>query len=263
VTAVTDEEPVFDVCVEGVTRAYVETVESGLQENGFKVLGLLNGYESYIYSDVFYTAGSYRLQSIACWPASGFIDFYAVYPRMDIRSDFASSDITYTSDDETDLVVSRKTYARMGDGPVVLTFKHALSLLSFTVRGSESNVSYKVRGISVSVPAGGTYTFSSGVWEVTGSRAVTLFTSAGEDVGTDYSALGRTVTAVPGSCTVTVDWDSYQMDQCISHCSYSTTLVLEKGKHNIVRTSLDSHGRQVSMAVDVEAWGTAYVDHRL
>ena len=272
--------PITFVCDSPVlrveTKTVTQTTAASLTSGGFACAGV--EYDSLSYTTLFncgwnYTTDCFVSASPYYYPASGSMNFYAVYPKSQaITVSGGSVSITYASDNQTDLVVASKSGVSATASSVSLSFDHILSLLDFKVKGSDENAYYKLNSISCTVKSGGTYSFSSGSWTTAGSSdAPVQILSAATPIGkgnasavsdhSTYTSVGGNVTAVPCTPAISVSWSTYMDSGCTRKiadysCSGVSIQSVSAGKKSTVFLVLPNNdAKTISFSVSVNEWG--------
>lgn len=245
----------------GGTKAFSESTLPLVQANGFNVAGvtsenvtMFNAPASWVPEKSYY-----KTDETYCYPASGGMNFYAVYPKSQaITVSGGAVTLAYTNDPDTDLIASSATDVTASEHSVALAFDHILGQVSFTVKGMDDNVEYKLRSISVSAPGTGIYAYSSASWTKGEAIARTTYFSGEASVSTKAAqAIGGAQTYLPVEVQVNVEWDCYSKGVLVASYNKSTGVTLTKGKKTAVNLILpDSDAKVINFTVSVKDWET-------
>lgn len=245
----------------GGTKVFSESTLPLVQANGFNVAGvtsenvtMFNALASWVPEKSYY-----KTDETYCYPASGGMNFYAVYPKSQpITVSGGAVTLAYANNPDTDLIASSATNVTASERSVALAFNHILGQVSFTVKGTDNNVEYKLRSISVSAPGTGTYAYSSASWTKGEAIARTTYFSGEASVSTKSAqAIGGAQTYLPVEVQVNVEWDCYSKGVLVASYNKSTGVTLTKGKKTAVNLNLpNSDAKVMNFTVSVKEWET-------
>lgn len=249
-----------------VTKAVHETTVSEISSNGFNVAGVISGGMVFFNERASKSEdGVYRTGTDYYYPMEEGISFYAVYPleRQIVFID-GSPCVRYESPvafDE-DLVLASRKNVVMNPNVVGLTFKHVLSQVKFTATGSDENVDYVLKSLTVLCKKSGLCNFE-GVWTPDAETAEMIFVASDVAIPTDSKLpLMESKSCMPLSIQVSCEWDTYQDGVKIASYSRSTpdiesdaAIVLEQGKRNTINLVFpNEQAKEIYFTVTVNPW---------
>lgn len=256
-----------DIDMDVATKAYSENTVTQVQNNGFKVAGIVNSTGTKV---TMFNCHATWSSPTSCYnpdggpfyyPVSDNMNFYAVYPSsQNITISSGAATLAYTQNMDTDLLASKALNVASQASPVALTFDHIKSLLHFKAVGTDPYAMYKVTGITVTAPNGGTYSYASNSWTASSTNGSYVYSSATTTLSGTTTIAGA-MTLVPCTPSVTVTWDCYSLDGATKVAAYSVTKSLGDalliGKDTTVTLRLpNSSAVPITFSVTVSSWGT-------
>lgn len=196
------------------TKAYSDNTEGSIRVNGFGVACITeNGVSVFNEKAVWDNSMSvYRpVSRLYYFPMSETISFYAVYPfSQPIKVSDAKASLLFTQQPDLDLLASVKKDVAKTENSVPLEFNHILSLVKFYATGTDGNVVYILKSISLSVPSGGEFRYSSFDWESDEISNEAFY--SGSIVLDGVTSVPGAMTFVPCEPVLHVEWDTYDLD---------------------------------------------------
>ena len=217
------------------SKAVSETTEQTLMENGFSIAAVDCGNAAETFSDfalfdketvLFHTEGFYSRD-----PGRR-MDFYAAWPcEVAIREDGLAGLTVPEIDNSTDIVAASALSADCGDESVELHFKHILGRIQILAKGIDPGMKYTLAELSLTVPVGGYYSFSTGQWTNFGYRTVPI--SEGDDI-----------IAIPGTILITADWSCEYEQVVIASYHRTASVDIKEGRITTVTLLLSNDGAE-------------------
>lgn len=217
------------------SKAVSETTEQTLMENGFSIAAADCGNAAETFSDfalfdkesgLFHTEGFYRRDP------GRMMDFYAAWPCEVVIGEDGLAGLTVPEiDSSTDIVAASTLSASCGDESVELHFKHILGRIQVLAKGIDPGMEYTLAGLSLTVPAGGYYSFSTGQWNNCGYMTVPI--SEGDDI-----------TAIPGTVLITADWSCEYEQVVIASYHRTASVDIKEGRITTVTLLLSNDGAE-------------------
>lgn len=254
--------------VEALTKAYSENTATEIQANGFNVAGItgttliFNEKATYAESKYSPVNGPYY------YPASGTMDFYAVYPvSQEITVASGVATLSYTQDVDTDLLAAKSTGVSASGNPVALTFDHIKTLMKFKAVGNDTKAVYKVTGIKVTAPTSGTYAYAAGSW-TNGTTTDDYVYSSSTTTISGTTDIEGAITILPCTPTISVTYDVYAQDGTTLVQQYSKSAALSSavsiGKTCTVTLHLPNDDvKDINFTITVNPWGSESQDMNL
>lgn len=217
------------------SKSVCEATEQTLMENGFSIAALDCAKELEAFSDyAFYDkeGGLFRTEGFYSKDPGKTMNFYASWPeRVSIGTDGQARIIVPEMDENADIIAASTLSADCGAESVNLHFKHILGRIQVLARGIDTEVSYTLTGLSVTVPAEGHYNFATGQWNYDGYKIVPI--SEGEDI-----------TAIPGTVLIAADWFCEYQDIIIASYHRTASIDISEGRITTVTLLLPNDGAE-------------------
>ena len=228
------------------SKSVSETMEQTLMENGFFIAAAdcYGGIESFndiaVYDKEY---GLFRTEGFYSKDPGRMMDFYAAWPCEVVIGENGLAGLTVPEiDSSTDIVAASALYADCGDESVELHFKHILGRIQVLAKGIDPGMEYTLTGISLTVPAGGYYSFPTGQWSNCGYKTVPI--SEGDDI-----------TAIPGTVLITADWSCEYEQVVIASYHRTASVDIKEGKITAVTLLLSNDGAdELGFAAEVSLW---------
>lgn len=251
-----------DIKVEA--KAFVETVNTTLQENGFVVAAVVDADKSVMFNK----AVTYDISSTSYsisgehyfYPKEGTMSFYGVYPLtevIDVDGEGVAT-VAYTHDTEEDLTVAKAVAVSRQPLPVAMDFEHLLSQVTMTAKTDNANLTCRIYGITVTAADGGTYDFNGGGWTLnTTSCDYAFFAAAdGKAVTVTADTIGSAMSFMPGAAKLNIKWKCFNKvgGQLLSSNDQTVDVELEKGKHLTLNLTLSSNSSEMTFNTNVGTW---------
>lgn len=244
------------------TRAVAEARMDILETEGFNAAVVLNQNHNVMFNSALtYDNGVYNVAGQTYYyPATGTISAYGVHPMVhSIEVSDGVATLDYAHDPDEDLItaaaigVSKQPYATH------MSFKHVLSMLSFQLKGQDTNADYTLNCIEVTAPDGGVYRFNDDTWTNLGDdMAYSVYSGGGEIVSTSaYQPFGETMTFIPGHIILRVAWDCRKKLDGLLDGSYDqiVPVTITPGEHSIIKVTLpNSSVNEIKFTVSVVPW---------
>lgn len=250
-------------------KAVTEVTASDIAKegSGIMVAGINASTKATLFNEVANYNGSVFETSNGKYyfPTSQNMNFYAAFPKTQaISIDEGAATIAYTHNSSTDLVAAKNTGVAAQDNAVALAFDHILSQVCFSAKGSDDQVTYKVKAISVKAPTTGVYAYGAGTWTAGGTTASETYASndAGIAVATNsFTAIGAgnvagaKLTFIPTTLTVSVTWECYSGAALVATYTKEKTFTPVLGKRNTVKLTLpNSDAKSITFSITVNDW---------
>lgn len=133
------------------------------------------------------------------WPGTDNVNFYgySVATMGDAIFTKTGTSLSYTVKDniaqQEDLLVAKEATTKTADGSVALSFTHALTKMSFKVKGEGANtLSYNVSSITVEALPTGNYNYADGTWAASGTAKTYSISNATTLSGGETEAISET-----------------------------------------------------------------------
>lgn len=250
------------------TKAVNESTAATISASGFNVAAI-TGNATYFNELATKSGYSYMTANKYYYPQNSSVDFYACHPvnrNLSISGNVVS--ISYTQNNSEDLIVAKKTAVSSQNGDVQLVFDHVLAQLAFTAKGSDANVDYILKSISVKAPNGGTYKFADGKWTIGDIATVNYFNKNLTVSSSSATNVDEVMTFLPGDIQITVSWECRMDGQLIGQYTKSTlpcgdpdAIKIEMGKKNTINLVLPNQdASDILFSVQVNPWGSSTQD---
>lgn len=241
------------------TKSVVESTASTLESNGFKVAAV-TGTTTFFNENVSWNSSEdwFETATTYYYPSTS-TDFYAVYPKTQaITVTTGVATLSYTSDNNTDLVAAKSTGVSARSTALPLTFDHILSQLVVKCQGSDTNADYVVKSVSVANTNAATYAYAAGTWSGTNKSKVTSVVSSNTAASTAFmTTMGEAVTVVPAEVDLRITWDCKQGDIIVGSYDRTVSFTPTIGKICTVNCTLSNEDAEtVVFEVALNAWGT-------
>lgn len=242
------------------TKAYSENTAEQVRENGF-ITACLTADGTAVFNEKVEYDGSfsaYRTQSKQYYyPSAGTVDFFCAFPASNsIGISGGEVTLSHSQDPDTDLLVAKRTGIGASDTAVVISFDHALSLIHFKAEGSNDALTYKIKSISIDVPASGVFDYDAYCWTPAVDSVKESYSS--ETVVLDGpTVIPGAVVFVPCEPKVNVQWDIYDGEILVASYSEAKPLgrALNPGEECTVTLVLpDNAFGEMLLDVVVNPW---------
>lgn len=258
-----DGEIYFGSKLIDVTKAVAESTVGSIQANGFKATVVNDNGNTEMFSNkvLQHHDGVYTVNDESYfYPLTGTISAYAAYPASEaITLADGVATLNYSQKATEDLIVAKATGVAKQGNPINLGFGHALSQVSFKVKGTDIGAVYKLKLIEVIAPASGTYRYASDDWSNLGAAtSYNAYTNAGAALSTDdYQAFGESMTFIPGDAKLHIKWECYNKSDGTLIASYDQKVATSfvKGERSTIRLSLSNGAAdKIITGVSISSW---------
>lgn len=255
------------------TKAVAETTDGTLESNGFRVsASICDEYGDWV-DNLFDNIDVIKVGNVwkdpersRFYPAGDYtFNFYAAYSSY---CDVSIDDVDwYVYDYELnindDFVTAIETGIEAQSSPVHLTFNHALAQASFTIEGADTDVDYKLNRLSVKYPNSGDFDIQGNMWDyINGKKSTKIIFNGTKSISTSTSsAIGETMTFLPGEIELTANWTCYVKGTSTVVAQYEKTakLTLTQGVKSFVEILLpDNNAAKITFTTTVNPWGTEW-----
>lgn len=246
-------------CAENnATKSVVESTASTLESNGFKVAAV-TGTTTFFNENVSWNSSEdwFETATTYYYPSTS-TDFYAVYPKTQaITVATGVATLSYTSDNNTDLIAAKSTGVSARSTALPLTFDHILSQLVVKCQGSDTNVDYVVKSVSVANTNAATYAYATGTWSGTNKSKVTSVVSSNTSASTAFmTTMGEAVTVVPAEVDLRIIWDCKQGSTVVGSYDETVSFTPTVGKVCTVNCTLpNKDAKSIKFTINVNPWG--------
>lgn len=253
------------------TKAVTESTISVLESNGFNAAIALEADGSVMFNKaVAYNGGVYTVPGETYYyPVDGSVSAYAVYPKTEtIVFDEGAASIAYTQNASEDLIVAKVNGISKQSEAIDLHFAHALSQVSFKVKGADANADYVLKLIEVTAPNGGTYQYADGTWADLGdATAYTVYSNAGAAAPTNsFQAFGESMTFVPGEVSLHAVWDcKNKVDGTIvGQYDQTKTIALDAGQSTVLKLTLpNDDAMEIKFSASIQDWNVTELEETM
>lgn len=244
------------------TKTYSENTATEVQTNGFGVACVTSeGENLFIEKASWNSEKSSYFPENGPWfyPSDGTVSFYGVYPSSQTLS-FSENGINlnYSQDPSEDLLAVRKTGVSATASPVALSFDHILSLIHFAVVSDDDSALYKVKFISIEVPAAGIFDYGNYDWIlVDGMKTESCFEG---DLEVDGRVdIPSALSFIPCNPDITLKWDVYSPDGATLVASHEETreldTALQMGEDCTVTLRFAGNdAKEMALSIEVKPW---------
>lgn len=244
------------------TKSYSENTATEVQSNGFGVACVTSGGENlFIEKAEWNSEKSSYFPSNGPWfyPSEGSVSFYGVYPPSQtlVFSDDGIS-LSYTQNSSKDLLAVKKTGIAASPSPVSLSFDHILSLIHFAAISDNDNEVYKIKSISIDVPATGVFEFIDYEW-IPSNGMTTEVCFDGQLAVDGPTEIPSAATMIPCNPEIRFVWDVYASDGTTLLASHEETCqldeALEMGEECTVTMRFSgSEPQEMALSIEVKSW---------
>lgn len=217
-----------------------------------------------------YTNGIYENVSQCYWPLDERLNFFAYYPRTEFDEQVIKVDDSgryiapWNLNGTQDLMVSsaQSTPVPAASSPYVsLNFTHILSnFASLTLQGSQSNASYRINSVSMTLSKYDKYYFERNAWHNSLYNPYTAtFALPQAFNGTSSSSAVQNYSLVPGEHSMTIN---YTVTVNGESRTYEKTGVVDfpQGQKTTVTGVLTQDYEEVRFTTSVQDWTEGFVD---
>lgn len=217
------------------SKSISETTEQALMENGFSIAAMDCGSIVETFNDIAVfdkESGLFRTEGFYSRDPGKMMDFYAAWPcEVAIGADGRAGITVQEIDGETDIVAASALSEDCGNESVKLNFKHILGRIRIFARGIDPGMEYTLAGLSLTIPGGGHYNFSTGQWNDFGYQTIQI--SEGDDI-----------TAIPGTVLITADWSCEYEQVVIASYHRTASVDIKEGRITTVTLLLSNDGAE-------------------
>ena len=254
------------------TKAVTETTAGTLENNGFRVsASIYDLYDNEWVDNLFDNIDVIKIGDVwkdpamsRFYPAGDYtFCFYAAYSSYcDVSIDDVDQIVyDYKLDTSDDFVTAFEDGIEAQSTPVHLTFNHALAQASFSIKGADTDVEYKLNRLSVKFPSNGDFEIRRNRWDYTNNTKSTKTIFSGtKSISTSASSpIGETMTFLPGKIELTANWTCYIKGTSTVAAQYEKTaeLTLTQGVKSFVEILLpDNDAAKITFTVTVNPWET-------
>ena len=261
-----DSEVRLKLNVKSATKSFVESTNTVLEENGFRVAAVRADKSVMFNEEVTFNPsdGTFSVPGKHYYfPSKSEMAFYAVYPGSQAIAVDAEgkATIAYSQNGSTDLVGAKAENVKSTPDPVLMRFGHLLSQVSVNVQGIDPDYNYELNGISISDAATGTYAFADSTWTPGTETQLNSLFNGNKGIGIEQlEPVGDTLSFIPGNVKLKANWIAYTTDKTNPDFTNDVTVEvpLEQGKHTILNLFLpadpDSPLNGIRFEIEVGEW---------
>lgn len=244
------------------TKAYSENTATHVQANGFGVACVTSEGEKLFIEKASWNPGKasyYPANGPWFYPSEGRVSFYGVYPpSQTIAFSEGGLSLSYTQNPSEDLLAVKKTGVAATASPVSLSFDHILSLIHFAAVSDDDNVVYRIKSISIDVPATGVFSFDNYGW-ITSDGMTTDVCFDGELEVDGPTEVPSAATMIPCNPEIHFVWDVYSSDGMTLIASHDETRQLDSAlsmgeECTVTMRFSGSEPQEMSVSIEVKSW---------